>query len=240
MWSACFGFVSTQEAARTNTGYIHKTSLKYLARTLSIQSERYAAFLYAVCREAGLIAPASEKQIYAVTEKGRKWLTLGALEQQQALFTAWRGGDFWAEMYSDPLKRASEYRPHDAIQAIRNAALELVAVRREDRFLEIDSLTDVLSYRYPLLLSQSTHTGGELVPSPANFMRLLIAECLYWLGLVELGWSGRAASGMEIEATPATPGARPHDPARTGRIRQQHRPTGCGFLSPDLLRRISA
>jgi len=198
-----FGFVSTQEAVRTNTGYIHKTSLKNLARTLSLQDERYASFLYAVARQAGLIAPSADRQVYAVTEKGHAWLQLGALEQARALFTAWRQGDLWGEMYTEPLRRANDYRPHEAIVTIREAALQLAASRQDGRFVDTESLTDALGFRYPLLLAQSAQFGGDFVPSPANFMRLLVGECLYWLGMAELGWN-RSQAPSAAAGAPST------------------------------------
>ena len=205
---ALFSFVSTQDAARTNTGYIHKTSLKNIARTLSLQDDRYASFLYALCRQAGLIAPSTEKQTYGVTDKGRAWLRQGALEQVRALYSAWRLGDFWGEMYSDPLKRANEYRQVQALVSIREAALELAGAVAGESFVDIASLTDALSFRYPLLLAQSTHVGGDLVASPANFMRLLVAECLYWLGLAELGWNTTPAAGSVSTPVSAAAGVR--------------------------------
>ena len=41
------GHIAAHEAARTNTGLIHKTVLKNAARTLRLPEERYASFLYA-------------------------------------------------------------------------------------------------------------------------------------------------------------------------------------------------
>jgi hypothetical protein len=217
---ALFGFISTQEAARTNTGYIHKTSLKHIARTLSLQDERYATFLYALCRQAGTIAPMSEKQTYGVTDTGHSWLGSSALDQVQSLYNAWRKGDFWGEMYSEPLKRSNEFRPADAVVTIREAALELVAVRPSHGFVDTASLTDALSFRYPLLLTQNTQLGGDLVASPANFMRLLIGECLYWLGLVELGWNvgspTTTAAGAPSSGTPPQPSLS-NEPQKTTR-----------------------
>src|SRR5206468_3569264 len=86
------GFLATQEAARTNTGYMHKTALKNAARTFSLLEDRYASFVYALSREAGLIAPQGEKQNYALTTKGDEWLQLGTREQQETLYLAWRNG----------------------------------------------------------------------------------------------------------------------------------------------------
>jgi hypothetical protein len=187
--AALFGFISTQESVRTNTGYIHKTSLKNLARGLTIQDERYAAFVYALCRQAGLIAPQSEKHVYRTTSKAEAWLASDTLDQIRTLTLAWRNGDFWGEMYDEPLKRGNEYRSQENVTTVRAAALELVATRIDDRFISLDSLTDTLSFRCPLLLAQCTSQGGDIVPSPTDFMRILLGDCLCWLGLAELAWN---------------------------------------------------
>ncbi len=206
---ALFGYVTTQEAVRTNTGYIHKTSLKNMARIFSIQDERYAGFVYSLCRQHGMIAPQSEKGAYGVTQKGHAWLDLSPFEQLQELYLAWRGGEFWGEMYSDPLKRSNEYRPQDAVVSVRDAALGLIADTPTAGFTDVGSLTDALSYRHPLLLAQSTRLGGDLVPSPSNFVRLLVGESLYWLGFVELGWT----SGPQFGAALIPPTGEPARPA---------------------------
>jgi len=203
---ALFAFISTQEAARTNTGYIHKTSLRNLAKALSIQNERYAAFLYAVARESGMIAPQTDKHLYAVTRTGHDWLTLSPLEQIRQLYLAWRQGDFWGEMYTDPMRRANEYRDRDSVVSVRSAALTLVQGQCGEQFIDLGSLTDVLGFRNPMLLAQSSSLGGDLVASPANFLRLLVGECLYWLGLVELCWSTTA--GTVANKAPAQPEGR--------------------------------
>ena len=199
---AFFGYISTQEAPRTNTGFMHKSALKHIARTLSQQNERYAAFLYALCRQAGLIGIDQERHAYGVTPAGRAWLTKTPAEQVHALFSVWQKGDFWGEMYDEPLKRGNEYRPIDSVISVRQAALDLVALQSGETFIELGSLTDALNFRCPLLLAQSTQFGDELVPSPANFIRLLIGECLYWLGLAELGWDADAQRGLVPDESP--------------------------------------
>ena len=82
---AMLGYISAQEAVRTNTGHIHKTSLKNMMRGLSLPEERYASFLYAVCREAGLIATQGERQVYKITPTGNAGCT----------GTAWRRCALW-------------------------------------------------------------------------------------------------------------------------------------------------
>jgi hypothetical protein len=190
------GFLGTQEAARTNTGHIHKTSLKNAARNFSLADDRYASFVYALCREMGLIAPGGEKQTYALTETGDQWLSLGTCEQRQALFSAWRNGTLWGEMFTDPLQKTNAYRAKDLMVGIRYASLRLVAAGAAPEFVEIVSFTDALSFGSPLLLVETGH-HGNLVASPLVFTRLLVGECLYWLGLVEL-------TGMESAAAERT------------------------------------
>lgn len=190
------GFFAAQEAVRTNTGHVHKASLKNAARTLSLPEERYAAFLYALCREAGLIAPQGEKQIYALTSKGNSWLHWDSRAQTRALYEAWRDGVTWGEMYAEPLIKSNDYRHKDTILPIRNSVLELLAKSEDSTaFFSIDSVVTALTFHSPLLLSQQTAFGGGLVSSPAIFVRLLIGECLYWLGLVEIGREAGDATG---------------------------------------------
>jgi hypothetical protein len=185
---ALMGFLGAQEAVRTSTGHIHKTSLKNLARTLTLPNERYAAFLYALCRDAALIAPQGDKQVYALTEKGASWMHWETVAQVSTLFKAWHNGTTWGEMYGDPLKKASDYRRTDLMLAMRHAVLGLLKERPGETFVDLSSVTDALTFRCPLLLAQSATMGPDLVPSPATFVRLLIGECLTWLGLAELGW----------------------------------------------------
>ncbi|MCW3097676.1 MAG: DNA-binding protein [Chthonomonadaceae bacterium] len=187
------GFLGTQEVARTNTGYIHKSGLKNAARTFSVSEDRYASFVYALCREAGLMAPYGEKQTYALTEKGDKWLQLGTREQQQTLFDAWRNGALWGEMFTEPLLKSNVYRSKELMVGIRQAALRIVANSATTEFMEIVSFTDALSFGSPLLLVETGHQG-HMVASPLVFTRLLIGECLTWLGLVELAGTPAATS----------------------------------------------
>ena len=179
------GFLGTQEAARTNTGHIHKTSLKNAARNFTLPDDRYASFVYALCREASLIAPYGEKQTYALTETGGKWLHLDTREQQQVLFTAWRNGSIWGEMFTEPLQKTNAYRSKELMTGIRYAALRLVTASAATEFVDLISLTDALSFGSPLLLVE-TAQHGHLVASPLVFTRLMIGECLYWLGLAEI------------------------------------------------------
>ncbi len=185
---ALLAHIAGQEAVRTSTGHIHKSSLKLLARALSLPEERYAAFLYAACRQAGLIAPQGDRQAYALTERGTEWLAADATAQTQVLFEAWRNGSVWAEMYNDPLLKSDDYRPTDRVLQMRRLTLALLAASPADDFVDIGSVTDVLAFRHPLMLAQSAAMGPDLVAAPAVFVRRLVGECLYWLGLAELGW----------------------------------------------------
>ncbi|MCW3051766.1 MAG: DNA-binding protein, partial [Chthonomonadales bacterium] len=191
------GFLATQEAARTNTGYMHKTALKNAARTFSVLEDRYASFVYALSREAGLIAPQGEKQNYALTKKGDEWLQLGTREQQETLYLAWRNGTMWGEMFADPLQKTNAYRSKDIMVGIRRAALRMVVGGSTNEFLEITSFTDALSFSSPLLLSETGHLGN-LVASPLVFTRMLIGECLVWLGMVELAGADPVASAEKV------------------------------------------
>lgn len=187
---ALLAFLSVQEAVRTNSGHIHRTSLKNIARLLSRQDERYAAFLYAVCREANLIQAVGDRHVYTVTSHGSAWLRWEAEAQKEALFAAWRDGLTWTEMYKEPLQKNGDYRPKDALLTMRQTVLNLVTENAaSDAFLELGSLTEALAFRYPLLLAQSAMMGPDLVASPTAFVKNLVAECLAWLELTELGWA---------------------------------------------------
>ncbi len=190
------GFLATQDAVRTNTGHIHKTSLKNLARQLSLPDERYASFLYALCRTNDLIHTVGEKQIYTITSRGNSWLCWDHLTQTRTLFEAWRKNTLWAEMYTDPLEKASDYRSAESIVTLRQSVLGILAEADRSGCYEIASVTDVMTFRSPLMLAQSLTLGPNLVPSPATFVRLLVAECLFWLGIVELGWDAPPAPGI--------------------------------------------
>lgn len=206
---ALLGYCAAQDAARTNTGYIHKTHLKNIARQLSLPEERYASFLYAVCRAADLIAAQGEKQIYAITPRGNSWLHWEGESQTRTLFEAWRKGEIWAEMCTEPLQKAGEYRPKEMVVDMREAAIRVLTEVTPEPFYTLDSVTERLAFRHPLMLARGPSLSGDLVNSPALFVRLLIGECLTWLGLVELGWetvppAPPAALAARGEAVPKT------------------------------------
>ncbi len=193
-------FFSVQSAARTSTGHIHKSSLKTVARMLSFPDELYATFIYAICREAGLAAPDNERQLYGLTPQGRNWLDLDFPTQHSILVQGWRNGIVWAEMYSEPLMRKNDYRSGDAAVAVRDAVLNLLSeIKDPEAFTTIESIASTMMFRYPLLLSDSismySSSGGS--GSLASFVRVLVTETLYWLGIVELGID-RAAESVPI------------------------------------------
>lgn len=181
-------FVTAQEALRTSTGYMHKSSLKALARGLTLPDERYAGFIYAVAREAKLIDVDWETSRYNVTPAGDGWLASDAVSQAETLYDAWRKGVFWAEMCNDPLYKDGQYRSQELVLRMRHATLDLIAEAATESAVEVASLTDALAFRRPLLLSRSESFGSDLVSTPATFVRRLIGDCLFWLGTAELGY----------------------------------------------------
>ncbi len=180
------GFLTTSESARTGVGVIHKTSLKNAARTLSLPDERYAAFLYALCRQSKIIATQTERMIYAMTTKGASWLHWDSLAQSRTLYEAWKTGTLWGEMYNEPLYKEGTYRTEDAVVRLRKTALRLLAESVPGQWYDLNSLTDTLTFRAPLLLTTAGMMGPDLVASPAAFIRLLVAEALVWLGVTEI------------------------------------------------------
>lgn len=197
-------FITTQEAVRTNTGHMHKTALKNLARSLSLPEERYASFVYALCRDSGLITAQNDRQLYGITARGNSWLHWDALTQARILMEAWRDGSAWGEMFSEPLGKSNDYRNREGMRQMRQGVLDIVLSTNMDSFQEVASITDVLAFRAPLLLAQSVSMGDDLVASPALFVRLLLCECLYWLGLAELSYvSAPAQTANTALAGPA-------------------------------------
>ena len=202
------GFITTNESARTGVGVIHKTSLKNVARTLSLSEERYASFLYALCRESKLIITQTERQIYAMTAKGASWLHWDSTAQSVTLYEAWKTGTIWGEMYNEPLRKEGSYRSEEAMLRLRRTALRLLAESEPGRWHDLNSLTDTLTFRAPLMLSNAGMMGPDLVASPAAFIRLLVAEALVWLGVTEIATE---------ESAPPPPSAAPAKQTKAGR-----------------------
>ena len=195
------GFLTTNESARTGVGVIHKTSLKNAARTLSLPDERYASFLYALSRQSKLIATMTERQIYAMTPKGASWLRWDSLAQARTLFEAWKTGTLWGEMYNEPLYKEGGFRSEEAMVRLRKTALRLIAESVPGQWYDLNSLTDTLTFRAPLMLSNAGMMGPDLVASPAAFIRLLVAEALVWLGVTEIAPAEDAAPPPALEET---------------------------------------
>ena len=200
------GFLAVQNAVRTNTGHIHKTSLKNLTRQLSLTDERYTSFLYALCRTADLIHTTGEKHVYAITDTGNSWLCWDALTQARVLFDSWRTGTLWAEMFTDPLAKAGDYRAKEALAALRQSVIGILIEAGVTGFCEIAAITDTMTFRSPLMLTYNMSLGQSLVPSPGAFVRLLITECLFWLGLAELGWTETPSTSIQSERTVSSSG----------------------------------
>ena len=207
------GFLTTNESARTGVGVIHKTSLKNAARTLSLPDERYASFLYALCRESKIITTQTERLIYAMTAKGASWLHWDSTAQSVTLYEAWKNGTIWGEMYNEPLRKEGSYRSEEAMIRLRKTALRLLAESEPGRWYDLNSLTDTLTFRAPLMLSNAGMMGPDLVASPAAFIRLLVAEALVWLGVTEIA----------AEDTPAPPPV-PAAPAKQNKAGRKPEP----------------
>ncbi len=182
-------FFTTQDAPRTNTGHIHKATLKNIARNLSIPDEDYATFVYATARQAGLAAPEGDRSLYRVTEVGIAWMSLAPAEQMNVLVGAWLGGTVWAEVFDEPLGRSNEYRPQELIIGLRKCCLSLLAEAQStspDAFVSIDSIKSCLVYRRPLQLGGSTSLDYGNGYSARVFVEHMLRGALFWLGMVEV------------------------------------------------------
>jgi hypothetical protein len=184
--------VSTTEVVRTNTGHIHRTNLKVISRLLTLQDERYAAFIYAACRGAGLIDVEGERQAYQVTPRADAWLASDQNAQIGALFQGWQSKMFWAEMKSEPLFREvdplfleGEPFRSEALSAMREPLFAVLSGLDAGTTYSMTSVGRALAYRAPLLLSSARAGAADLVSSHAAYVQRFVGECLYWLGLVE-------------------------------------------------------
>ncbi len=200
---ATLAFIASQETSRTNIGYMHKSSLKNLSKTLSISNDRYATFLYALARESRLIEN-TESNRYVLAEVYSHWLSADRFLQSEALFNYWRQSAVWGEMFSDPLKKYSEYRDQKLIVMLRGAVLTLLQNCSTSEFYTIDSLTDAMMFRCPLVFSQISQYSSALLPSPSAYVRTLVNQSMCWLGLVELGWSSPIPAEAEQKSSSKT------------------------------------
>ncbi len=104
------GSFALMDMQRTNTGYIHKTSLKNAGKLLSMQDDRYASFLYAMLRDAQMIRMDPDKEVYQITPRGLSWLAKNSYDQAAMLYDTWALSNFWGEMYEEPLQKGNAYR----------------------------------------------------------------------------------------------------------------------------------
>lgn len=185
--AAMLGYLQSQECVRTGTGQIHRTSLKNSVRYLQYPDETYASFLYCLCRDADFLYVSGEKQIYGVNDKGRSWLHWDKKTQHRVLFEAWRDGLMWGEMYAEPVRKANAPRSPDFIGVLRQKALSLFAESDSDKFLHSGTILALFMFRCPLILSDG-RSNEEMLGSQVLYLRCFAEECLYWLGLIELGW----------------------------------------------------
>ncbi len=201
---ALLAFVSSQEAPRTSTGYIHKSSLKAFARTLPANKEEHAAQVYGLCREAELIAPSGEKNVYTVTEAGSRWLEMSHEDQLATLYDAWLTMTVWAESYTEPLQRDNEFRSEEDVCDIRLAVLERIRTAEGDRWYTLDSIVESLMYYRPLLLTRNVMGYGMV--TPADLVLRMVGQSLSTLGCADLGWvSALPAEGAGGAANAASP-----------------------------------
>ena len=75
-----------------------------------------------MCREAGLISTAGDKQVYKITPTGNNWLYGDSVTQLRVLVEAWRQGALWGEMYNDPLHKANDYRSREAVGSAKRCS----------------------------------------------------------------------------------------------------------------------
>ncbi len=197
--TALLGYLQSQECIRTGTGSIHRTALKNAARYLSHSDEDYTSFLYCLCRESDFLYVSGEKQVYGVNEKGRSWLHWDTKTQHRVLFEAWRNGMMWGEMYEEPIRKANAPRSLDFMVSLRGQALSLLAEAETTDFLFTPVLFALFMFRCPFILSDP-RSNEEIVGSQIDYMRALVEQCLYWLGMAELGLQETPSSS----AKPAT------------------------------------
>ena len=182
------GGFSVAELSRTNTGFVHKTGLKNIARTLLLPDEKYANFIYALCREARLILPSVRTGFYEVTKEGVAWLSKDFREQLTELYDVWKKSVFFGEMYEEAFQKSSAYRSQELTQNVRRAGLNLITLETGSGFVEIQSLLNTLDYTTPMLLQENSSHNIGFVAKSETFIQRLVEQCLYWLGVIELGW----------------------------------------------------
>ena len=173
-----FGFLTRTEAAQTSSGLMYRTSLKALARGLSIRDQDYSDFLFAIAAEAGLIAAGGRKNLYRVTRRGSGWLALSAEVQLKSLFDAWKSGSLWAE--SEPSMLTNGRVPSN--RDLREAVLTLLKECADSGIgpVSLTSLTEHAEHRWWARFDFADSVTNE------TFVQRVIGNSLYWLGAAEV------------------------------------------------------
>ncbi len=193
-------FFGIHEASQTNTGHVHKTALKTAMKQLSIPDEQYVSFLYCLLKDSSYIEPQGEKGVYTLTDPGWEWLCSTAFEQAAYLFSGWKYGVAWGEMYDDPMQKRSDFRYRQHAQFLRNALLNTLATSNAaSEFVSLESIAESVAYQCPLALNGAQGVG--LVNTISAFTTSALTECLSWLGIVELGVAKSAAQNSALTGT---------------------------------------
>src|SRR5205085_6215714 len=177
------------EATRTSKGNIHRTVLKALSRGLSLPSPQYAAFVYALSREAELVAPQGKGNLYDVTSQGLAWLEQPMDAQLDGLYSLWRVQGAWVEIAEDPLTEGGTFYMMEEARAYRRCALSLLtdlAQARPDELASLHSLAERAQFQWWMRFPQDTPPGISLEsadeseadgPKTSGAMQVLKAIC---------------------------------------------------------------
>jgi hypothetical protein len=199
------GYLGRAEAARTGKGTIHRSVLKAVAKGLTVPSPVYAGFVYALSREADLIAPQGRNNLYDITRQGLAWLELDGEAQLRMLYDVWRAQIAWSEpLPEDPLQDGTGYYHADAVRAYRDSVITLLMDLARERPCELASLASLTARaqfcwwsRFPIgpdvmknAAPQEMDSEVDMVSGEGNgsleIVRRIAAGSLYWLGLTEL------------------------------------------------------
>ncbi len=186
------GFLGRTEATRTSKGNIHRTVLKNLAKSLTVSSPEYAAFVYAIARESDLIAPQGRQSMYDVTEQGLAWLEMPVEEQLKNLYSVWRVQTAWSEIADDPLTEGATFYFAEETRSYRECAASLLKELRHDRpgeLASLDSLTARAQFKWWSRFPRGTATeelneGAGTVAG--RVLDQIIAGSLHWMGLTDV------------------------------------------------------
>lgn len=190
------GFLGRTDAARTGTGNVHRNALKALAQGLSVPTLEYAQFVYAVARDADLIAPQGRKNLYGPGAAWEEWLADTWWTRLEALRRAWAGTLSFAEPYACPLTDNKSWRNRDLVDELRSLVLGLLAeAAREhpDSCVSVESLAAkaafrrwslVASVRRGLLEAAFEESEGRFTDE--DVIERIACGSLHWLGLTEI------------------------------------------------------